>query len=152
VLCNFAPLYTDERWQVLGRVPDRCDPTRTLRSVEAAAGDAVRVPTPGPNGVVFVRIDGAGVSGLERLQTFLFHADSRHLTVNGEGRYRLVPETAGDGLMLRASAAVVGPGSQAVEAGPFDPIPEARTIAVDGGADHLTYRFYETRVRLARPG
>jgi hypothetical protein len=110
------------------------------------------VPTPGPNGVVFVRIDGAGVSGLERLQTFLFHADSRHLTVNGGRRYRLVPETAGDGLMLRASPAVVGPGSQAVEAGPFDPIPEARTIAVDGGADRLTYRFYESRVRLAKPG
>jgi hypothetical protein len=152
VLCNFAPLYTSERWQVLGRVKDRCDPSRALGTVEAAAGEAVAVPTPGRDGIVFVRIAGAGVSGLERLQTILFHAGSRHLTVNGETRYRLVPETAGDGLMLRADPAVVGPHSQAVEPGPFDPIPEARTIAVDGGADHLTYSFYEMRVRRPWPG
>jgi hypothetical protein len=140
VLCNFAPLYTDERWQVLGRVPDRCDPTQALGTVEAAAGEAVSVPTPGPNGVVFVRIDGAGVSGLERLQTFFFHADSRHLTVNGSERYRLIPETAGDGLLLRAGAAVAEPG-------PHSPIPEAKTIAVEGGADRLTYRFYTMPIR-----
>lgn len=152
VLCNFRPLFTSERWQVLGRVPDRCDPPRALGTVEAAAGEAVPVPAPGPNSVVFVRIDGAGVSGLESLQTFLFHADSRHATINGDTRYRLVPETAGDGVMLRASPAVVGPAGQAVEPGPFDPIPEARTIAVDGGGDRLTYRFYEMRVRLASPG
>jgi hypothetical protein len=152
VLCNFAPIWEDERWQVLGRVADRCDPSRSVGTVEAEAGEAVPVPTPGPNGVVYVRIDGAGVSGLERVQTFLFHAASRHATVNGDTRYRLVPETAGDGLMLRASPAVVGPGSQAVEAGPFDPIPEARTLAVEGGAARLTYHFYEMRVRLASPG
>jgi hypothetical protein len=152
VLCNFVPLYTSERWQVLGRVPDRCDPPRSLGTVEAAACRPVPVPTPGPNGVVYVRIGGAGVSGLERLQTFLFHAGSRHATINGDTRYRLVPETAADGLMLRASSAVTGPRSQAVEAGPFDPIPEARTIAVDGGSDQLTYSFFEMRVRLARPG
>jgi hypothetical protein len=149
VLCNFVPLYTSERWQVLGRVPERCDPPRLLGTVEAAAGEAVAVPTPGPDGVVFVRIAGAGVAGLERLQTFFFHSGSRHLTVNSDTRYRLVPETAGDGLLLRASPAVTGPHSQAVEAGPFDPIPEARTIAVDGAADHLTYSFYEMRVRTS---
>lgn len=144
VLCNFAPLYGDERWQVLGRVPDRCGPERALRTVEAGAGEAVPVPQPRPDGVVFVRIGGAGVEGLERVQTFLFHAASRHATINGDTRYRLVPETAGDGLLLRGAPGVA-------EAGPFDPIPEAQTIAVDGGADQLTYSFYETRVAPARP-
>ena len=143
VLCNFAPLYTDERWQVLGRVPDRCGPERPLGTVEAAAGQAVPVPRPGLGSVVYVRIDGAGVSGAERVQTFLLHASSRHATVDGDRRYRLVPETAGDGLLLRGAPGVA-------EAGPFSPIPEARTIAVDGGADHLTYSFYEMRVRPAR--
>ncbi|HKZ15026.1 MAG TPA: hypothetical protein VJL81_14390 [Solirubrobacterales bacterium] len=142
VLCNFVPLYTDERWQVLGRVPDRCGPQRPLGTVEAAAGQAVPVPTPGPDSVVFVRIDGAGVEGLERVTTFLLRAGSRHATVNGEARYRLVPETAGDGLLLRAAPGVTEPG-------PFDPVPEAKTLAVDGGADHLTYSFYEMPVRLA---
>lgn len=141
-LCNFVPLYTSERWQVLGRVADRCSAPRALGTVEAAAGEAVRVPTPKGGQVVFVRIDGAGVSGLERVQAFLFHAGSRHLTVNGETRYRLVPETAGDGLLLRAFPGVVRPG-------PFDPIPEARTIALDGAADRVTYSFFSMRVELA---
>ncbi len=140
VLCNFAPLWEDERWQVLGRVPDRCGPERELESVGAAAGEAVDVPAPGPGEVVFARVHGAGVSGLERVQDFLFHAASRHAVVNGQTRYRLVPETAGDGLLLRAAPGVVRPG-------PFDPVPEARTLAVEGGADHVTYDFYAMRVR-----
>jgi hypothetical protein len=143
VLCNFVPLYTDTLWQVLGRVRDRCGAPREVSSVSAAAGAAVTVPTPGPGEVIFVRIDGAGVSGLERLQTFLFHAGSRHLVVDGSARYRLVPETAGDGLLMRAGAGVAEPG-------PFSPLPEARTIAVEGGADRLTYDFYAMRVNPAR--
>jgi hypothetical protein len=142
ILCNFAPLYTDELWQVLGRVPDRCGAPREVGSVSAEAGAAVQVPSPGPGEVVFVRIGGAGVSGLERLQTFLFHAGSRHVVVNGTARFRLVPETAGDGLLMRAGAGVVEPG-------PFSPVPEATTIAVEGGADQLTYDFYEMRVSPA---
>jgi hypothetical protein len=139
VLCNFAPLWEDERWQVLGRVRDPCGGEREIGSV-SAAGEAVDVPTPGPGEVVFARIHGAGVSGLERLQTFLFHAASRHAVVNGETRYRLVPETAGDGLLLRAAPGVVKPG-------PFDPVPEASTLAVEGGADRITYDFYAFKVR-----
>jgi hypothetical protein len=143
VLCNFAPLQTTERWQVLGRVADRCGPPRALGSVGAEAGEEVQVPAPRPGGVVFVRIDGAGVSGLERLQTVLFRARSRHLTVNGTRRYRLVPETAGDGLLLRASPGLVRPG-------PFSPIPEARSISVDGAPGDLTFSFFEIAVRPAR--
>jgi hypothetical protein len=140
VLCNFAPLWADERWQVLARVPDRCGPERELGTASAAAGEAVRVPAPGPGKVVFARIDGADVSGLERVQTFLFHAASRQAVVNGETRYRLVPETAGDGLLLRAAPGIVEPG-------PFDPVPEARTLAVEGGSSTVTYAFYAMRVR-----
>jgi hypothetical protein len=140
VLCNFTPLWEDERWQVLGRVPDRCGPQRELESVSAAAGEAVTVPTPGPGEVVFARIHGAGVSGLERVQNFLFHAASRHAIVNGETRYRPVPETAGDGLLLRAAPGIVKPG-------PFDPVPAARTLAIEGGSDRITYDFYALQVR-----
>jgi hypothetical protein len=140
VLCNFAPLWEDERWQVLGRVGDRCGPEHEVESVSAAAGEAVAVPTPGPGEVVFARVHGAGVSGLERVQTFLFHAGSRHAVVNGTTRYRLTPETAGDGLLLRAAPGLVPPG-------PFDPIPEASTLAVEGGADRITYDFFALQVR-----
>ncbi|HEY2052567.1 MAG TPA: hypothetical protein VGH14_01380 [Solirubrobacterales bacterium] len=140
VLCNFTPIWEDERWQVLGRVPDRCGPSRGIGSATAAAGEAVTVPTPGPGEVVFARVHGAGVSGLERVQAFLFHAASRHAVVNGTTRYRLVPETAGDGLLLRAAPGLVNPG-------PFDPIPEAQTLAVEGGADRISYDFYALQLR-----
>jgi len=143
VLCNFEPLWEDERWQVLGRVGDRCGAEREIESVSAAAGEAVDVPTPGPGEVVFARIGGVGVSGLEKVQTFLFHAASRHAVVNGDTRYRLVPETAGDGLLMRAAPGIVPPG-------PFDPVPEARTIAVEGGADRITYDFYALPVAMPR--
>ena len=36
-----------------------------------------------------------------------------------------------------------------VESGPFDPVPEARTIAVEGGADQVTYDFFTMRVRTS---
>jgi hypothetical protein len=140
VLCNFAPLWEDERWQVLGRVEDRCGAERAIGSVSATAGETVDVPAPGPGEVVFARIHGAGVSGLERVQAFLFHAASRHAVVNGTTRYRIIPETAGDGLLLRAAPGIVAPG-------PFDPVPEASTLAVEGGADRITYDFYALQVR-----
>ena len=140
VLCNFAPLFADQRWQVLGRVPDRCGPERKIGEASAAAGEAVPVPKPGSGEVVFARVHGAGVAGLERVQTFFFHAASRHAVLDGGRRYRLVPETAADGLLLRAAPGIVEPG-------PFDPVPEARTLAVEGGSAHLTYDFYATRVR-----
>jgi hypothetical protein len=143
VLCNFAPLYTSERWQVLGRSGERCGAPRALGTVSAAPGEEVRVPAPPAGTVVFVRIAGAGVSGLERLQTFLLHASSRHLTVNGTTSYRLVPETAGDGLLLRAAPGLVPPG-------PFSPLPEASTIRVEGAPGDLTYRFFAITLSPAR--
>jgi hypothetical protein len=140
VFCNFTPLSTSERWQVLGRSPDRCGEPHLLRTTEAAPGEAVAVPRPGPHEVVFVRIDGAGVSGLERLSTTLLHAALRQITVNGNERYRLVPETAGDGLMLRAGAGVVDFGS-------FSAIPQAQMIAVSGSPGDLRYQFFAMPTR-----
>jgi hypothetical protein len=145
VLCNFAPLYSSRRWQVLGRTADRCGAPRAIGAISAAAGEAVPVPRPRPGQAVFVRIGGAGVSGLEKLQTLAFHARTRHLVVDGSRRYRLIPETAGDGLLLRAGRGVAEPG-------PFAPTPEAATIAVEGVSGTLTYDFFRMTVRpAARP-
>jgi hypothetical protein len=140
VLCNFAPLHTTERWQVLGRIGGRCGGERAAGSVEAAEGEAVRVPAPGAGEAVFVRIGGAGVSGLERLATSLFHARTRRLIVDGGRSYRLLPETAADGLLLRGKGGFAAPG-------PFSPVPQARTIAVTGAGDDLRFEFFRVRVR-----
>jgi hypothetical protein len=144
VLCNFAPLHTTERWQVLGRVPSRCGAPRAAGSVEASAGEPVAVPAPRRGEAVFVRIDGAGVDGLERIATLLFHARVRRLIVNGNNAYRLVPETAGDGLLLRGKGTFAAPG-------PFSPFPEARTIALTGAGDDLRFEFFRMRIHESHP-
>jgi hypothetical protein len=139
VLCNFAPLRTTERWQVLARVPNRCGVPHPVGSVEASAGETVAVPRPRPGEVVFARIHGAGVGGLERLTTFLVHAKTRRLVLDGGQSYRLMPETASDGVLLRGQ----GP---FVESGAFATIPQARTVALSGIDASLRYDFYAMSV------
>ncbi len=124
-LCNFAIVHASERWQVLARVPDRCGPSRPLGSVEASAGETVDVPAPGRHEVVWARVDGVEVGGLERLLTFVSHSRTRHAIVNDDRGYRLIPGTAADGLMLRSSNGIGGKGA-------FAQIPQARTLAITG--------------------
>lgn len=139
-ICHFAPLRTTARWQVLGRTADRCGPERPAGVVEAGSGEPVPVPAPGRGEVVFARVEGVEVSGLERLAALLLRARLRTAIVNGERRYRLVPATAADGLLLRGDGRVVGRGA-------FAQAPGARTIAIDGAGDDLRYEFFRMRVR-----
>lgn len=140
IFCNFAPQRTSERWQVLARISNRCSAPVAAGVVEASEGHAVKVPTPAKGEVVFVRIHGAGIEGVERISTALFHARARQLVLNGDQGYRLIPETAGDGLLLRGR----GP---FVETGAFSPIPQAQTIALTGAGDDLRFDFFRMRVR-----
>ena len=144
VLCHFVPLHTTDRWQVLGRTANRCSPPQFIRSTAASPGTTVRVPEPGRDEVVFVRIHGAGVSGPELLSTFLLHAQLRSMVVNGAQSYRLIPGTASDGLMLRGSALIA-------ESGAFGQIPQAKTIEVMGANGELRFSFFGMRVRSGRP-
>jgi hypothetical protein len=144
ILCNFVPLQTTYKWQVLGRTSNRCSSPQLIRSVEAEPGTTVPVPPPGRNGVVFVRIHGAGVSGLERLSSFLLHARTRRVIVNGTRRYRLIPGTASDGLLLWGS-------DQVAAGGAFSQIPQARTIAVTGADGDLRLDFFRMSVGEGHP-
>ena len=141
-LCNFEVLSTSLVWQVLGRVPDRCGEPELIESVEAAYGEEVAVPQAGPGEVVFVRIDGAAVEGLEKLRTLLFRARFRYAAVDGAS-YRLVPGTAADGLLLDGSPKLVGEG-------PWAEAPGAETIELVGLEGDLRYDFYAMSV--ARSG
>jgi hypothetical protein len=145
ILCNFVPLHTSARWQALGRTSNRCSPPQLIRSVDASSGTTVAVPEPAPNEVVFVRIYGAGVSGLERLTTLLLHARTRRVIVNGTRSYRLVPGTASDGLLLWGNG-------QFAEMGAFSQIPQARTIEVTGANGDLRFSFFRMRVRVPGGG
>jgi hypothetical protein len=116
MLCRYRTMQWDERWAVLRRGPDRCGPERTLRSVVAANGEAVRLPTTGPDEALLVRVDGLEVSGLERLRTFLFRAATRSTVLAGR-RWNVIPGTAGDGLLLRVPRWADYPGKFALDSG-----------------------------------
>jgi hypothetical protein len=144
ILCHFVPLQTTDRWQVLGRTSNRCSSPQLIRSIDASPGTTVPVPAAGRKEVVFVRIYGAGVDGLERLSTLLLHARMRSVVINGAQSYRLIPGTATDGLLLRG-------GDRVAEGGAFSQIPQAETIEVNGADGGLRFSFFRMRVRDHRP-
>ena len=140
ILCNFVLLHTSPRWQALGRTPNRCSPPQLIRSIDASSGETAPVPEPGRDEVVFVRIYGAGVGGVERLTSLLLHARTRRVVINGGQSYRLTPGTASDGLLLW--------GDDRIAAGAgFSQIPQARTIEVTGAGGDLRFSFFRMRVR-----
>jgi hypothetical protein len=143
VLCNFRPLVISVRWEVLGRTADRCGPSRLIEKVDGKFGEAIQVPTPGPGEVVYVRIHGAEVGGLEKLTNFLLHARIRHILVNGVSRYRLVPETATDGLLVAGDPKLIE------SEGSYSPIAQTQTIEVEGPGGDLSFDFYAMKVAAA---
>jgi len=143
-LCNFAPLQTSSEWQVLGRVPDRCAEPEPIGSVDSSYGETVDVPAAGRGEVVFVRIEGAEVGGLESLRTLLYRASYRYATLDGGAVYRLVPGTAADGLMLRGDPRVTGRGT-------FEQAPQTETLTLTGPSGDLRYEFFSMKVAGA-PG
>ncbi len=140
VLCHFRPLVVSVRWEVLGRTADRCGAPRLVESVDGKYGETIQVPTAGKGEVVYVKIDGAEVGGLEKLTNFLLHARIRHILVNGVSRYRLVPETAADGLLVSGDPKLVE------EEGGYSPIAQTQTIEVEGPGGDLSFDFYAMKV------
>jgi hypothetical protein len=138
--CHFRPVATSFEWQVLARTGNRCGPMVPAGSVDSSFGQSVTVPPPGPGEVVLVRIHGAGVHGLERLRSLVFRPKERRVQA-GRGSYRLVPGTAGDGLMLRA-----GPGVPDAS-GRFSQVPRIRRLELTGTSGDLRFDFFRMKVR-----
>ena len=107
ILCRYQELRTTLTLQVLGLGPNRCGPAVALGTVHARWGQKVPIPAP-PNehSFVFVRVGGVGVSGLEKLLGLIARPAERFVRLGGGMSHRLVQETARDGLILRAPAAV----------------------------------------------
>ncbi len=144
MLCNYAPLRTTPRWQVLGRIADRCGAPRLIATITTRYGQVTPIPVAGPGGILYATVHGAAVTGpLDRARTFLYRAEFRYATVNGGAPHRLVPGTASDGLLLDAPAAVDYPA-------PFSLSPNARTIRFTGPSGPLRLGIEWMPVRRRR--
>jgi hypothetical protein len=102
--CHYRQVVAEAKWQVLERVPNRCGTPATLAVVKARTGDNVAVPdTTGRDVLVVARISGLDRSLFYRLRSTLWRAAQVHVTLSGRRRWRAVPGTVADGLVVRST-------------------------------------------------
>jgi hypothetical protein len=140
MLCRYRVEDWDKRWAVLRHGADRCGPERPLRTITVAAGERVPLPSTRPNEALLVRVDGLGVSGLERLRALLFRAARRHVLFDHH-TWNVIPGTAGDGLLLRVPRWADYPGPFALESTTTRVGFEAEGASLTFGPSKLTLRF-----------
>lgn len=142
MLCRYRVLRAAPPIAVLGAAQSCCSAPSLIATVHAGWDQTVAVqPPPNAHSLVFVRIGGIGVGGLERLQALLWKPGLRYVILNGCGRARLVSGTAADGLPQQLAPGLDYPR-------PFNIASRAKTIAVakDGQeptrGGEITYSFY----------
>jgi hypothetical protein len=107
-LCNYKPELVRGEWMLLHKSPDRCGAEQPLGETKSRFGKVIQVPSAPPGSLVTASIHGVGVAGLERVRAQLFRAKPRFITLvpaagsTTSGTFRLVPGTAGDGLIMSA--------------------------------------------------
>jgi hypothetical protein len=144
IFCRYRQLTVHEPWQVLARIPhSRCGAARTLSTVAAPWDEAVPVPAPArPDALLLVKIAGADPHGLERLKELAVRPSERLIALD-EVTFRLIPATAGDGLLLSAPPGSDYPGRFAMAPHPN----QIGVIRVGGQPDgDLRYTFFEVSV------
>jgi hypothetical protein len=144
MLCNFIPLHTTRRFQVLGRGPDRCGPEEEIESVKVEWGATIKVPPARSGAVVIARIHGAESGLEEKLRTTFFRAKPTYLVTNGAA-YRLIQKTAEDGLIMSIPPDADFPGPA------FTLSPAAQEISPQGGSGSLTIDFYSIPIKPIHP-
>ncbi|HET6817933.1 MAG TPA: hypothetical protein VFH66_11970 [Mycobacteriales bacterium] len=98
--CNFAITVQDRHWQVWSRVAQRCGPPELIDRVTAQPDHAVTVPAPTQaDTLVFARVAIPSSLG-SRLVATLYKPVCPAILATDDRRYRLVPATADDGLIL----------------------------------------------------
>lgn len=108
ILCRYRELLADGPWQVLGRVADRCGGERTLGVVKARVGETITVPAAGRDEIVVARIDGLDRSLLYDLRSTLWRAPEVQVHLDAGRRYRLVPGSATNGIIVRSPQSTLG--------------------------------------------
>ncbi len=146
--CHFVDVVHDPTWEVLARVPDRCGKPRTIAVLHSTLGGTVTLPNAAPGTALVVKVQGLGVAGKEALASALWsHAAVRTIVVDGRP-VRVVPGTAGDGLLMSVPPQDDYPAPYQV--GWQEPITMQATI---GGrtSGAITYRVEQVPVRASAP-
>ena len=138
--CRYRQVVATETWQVLTRTGSSCEAPEPLGTVEGRAGDPVQVPVDSrPNRFVILRIRGLAPSLPGAISAALTKAPDWYVSLDGT-RYRLVPATAPDGLLMAVPSAADGSGRFA-----FGPSIRSLTVTQgDSGTDSqasLTFDF-----------
>jgi hypothetical protein len=151
MLCRYREVLAGARWQVLERTTATCGPATSYATITARAGQRVTVPvSPDPEAFTLVRITGFPNGPLDRLRALLFRAEVWYVELGDRGRFRLVPGTADDGLVLAVPSGV----SSDPRFGFGPPIP---SLTVTAGADGLasdaplTFEFLTVPLRPGTP-
>ena len=99
--CRYDEIAANQRWEVLAPSARGCGTPEPLATVTAKPGEPVTVPTdPRPDRITIVRVHGIDDSLLDRVVTTVYKASEWYITLGVMGRYRLVPGTAQDGLLM----------------------------------------------------
>ena len=134
---------------MLERTAPRCGRERPLGRTTVALGTPAPVPAPPDrDSMVLARIDGIDVGGLEKLRALAFRALTRHAVLDGNRRFRLVPGTAGDGLIMSVPRAADFPAPLGLDQA-------TRTLAILRGedeqsGDEVTIRWSAVSIAAAK--
>jgi hypothetical protein len=103
LLCHFRAVASDDSWQALARIPNRCGSLRPYLTLHTKLGRTVPLPSTPPDTVLVADIEGLGVGFEEHLAGLITRVAERHVLIDGR-RYRVPPDTASDGLLLSVPA------------------------------------------------
>jgi hypothetical protein len=144
--CRYVQTAASDRWQVLARTGRSCGTPEALGTVVARAGETVAVPVETrPDRFVTVRIGGLEPSPLGRLRAALYKGPDWYVKLD-DTRYRLVPGTAGDGLLLAVPPVADGTGPFAFGA-PIGTMTITSGQSGRGSTAPLTYEFLSVPLR-----
>ena len=104
---------------------------------------------PNPADIVIARITGFPSGVAERLKALIYRADEWYVELGDRGRFRLVPETADDGLVLAVPGSV-GWSDRFAFGPPITTLTVSAGRYGDQSDAELTFDFYS--VPFATPG
>jgi hypothetical protein len=105
LVCNYVEVGVQTRWQVLAKAEDRCAPAVPLAAHAARAGEPVPIPQV-EGQIVLAKISDFKARPSYALRTLLWHAPVVEVVLDSERTFRIVPGTAGQGLIVRSPDAL----------------------------------------------